>query len=636
MVPKEQQWGYDASDEAAVNWPQHYFAARMRNNGHGTSMPASLGGCIVPLGWCHTFYRFIPPAKYFAEHAEWFSLVNGKRTHDHAQLCMTNDEMLKELTQNVLEAVRAHPELGMVVVTQGDWTGNCECESCAAIDQAEGTPMGSILYGVNKVAEAVEKEFPAFLVATHAYMYSVEPPQNMRPRDNVVIWYCVHRKTMSQPVDSDVNRKVMEQLQAWSKIAPKLIIWDYMTNIFGPFTLYPNIHTLGKDFRAFQANHAVGVFAESESVSTSDNVAAKMYVMSKLLWDPSQDENALIAEFMEGYFGAAAPHLKAWRELVQAEAPDERLTLTMRHSASWLGLEAMNNGAEFFRKAEAAVADDPVLTERVRRARVSLDHQWLYDYRRYCKEAKTLGIPFNGPKAPEAFADELAAFVQAQFAPEKDAFLVRVLPRLIEAPSYQEHFRRLKLRAITEQGPLPPYFAETNPERIIDIDEFKAFIHPTAQVVDDPKASNGLAMRVPTFHVPSWAVQARTGDLERLGGFGRYRVYVVARVEPQAESGMAFEAGVFNNRSRKSLAWLRFPIGAKGAEPDRFKNTPEAPRPHGTPVSDGEYHLYDMGTYTLDDTGFFIWVGSTTGDLYVDRFIYVRESDEAEKTTAGD
>jgi hypothetical protein len=287
----------------------------------------------------------------------------------------------------------------------------------------------------------------------------------------------------------------------------------------------------------------------------------------------------------------------------------------------------MNKGTELFRKAEAAVADDPVLIDRVRRARVSLDHQWLYDYRRYRRDAETLGIPFDGPEDPVAFADELAAFVQAQLGPHKDAYLVRVLPRLIEAPSYQEHFRRLKLRATTKPGPLPVHFAETDRARIIDIDEFKAFIYPTAQVVDDPKASNGLAMRVAKFHVPSWAVQARTGDLEKLGGFGRYRVYVVARLERQAEEGMAFEAGVYNNRTREHLSHLKFPIGKEGMEPERVKANPDAPRPHGTPVTDGEYHLYDMGAYTLDDTGFFIWVGTTTGDLYVDRFLYVREPD---------
>lgn len=76
MVPEERQWGYDDSDAAALDWAQAKFAARLRNNGHGTSMPASLGGCYMPLGWCHTFYPFLPPAKYLKDHPEWYSEID--------------------------------------------------------------------------------------------------------------------------------------------------------------------------------------------------------------------------------------------------------------------------------------------------------------------------------------------------------------------------------------------------------------------------------------------------------------------------------------------------------------------------------------------------------------------------------
>jgi hypothetical protein len=629
MVPKERQWGYDDSDEAAVDWTQHRFAARMRNNGHGTSMPASLGGCIVPLGWCHTFFRFIPPAKYFDQHPEWFSLVNGIRTHRHAQLCMTNDEMLKELTDNVMKAVREHPDLGMVVVTQGDWRGHCECEHCRAIDEAEGTPMGSILHGINRVAEAVEKEFPDFLVATHAYMYSVKPPKTMRPRDNVAIWYCLHR-TVTQPIDSEANRKVFEELQAWSKVAPKLIAWDYMTNFKGPFTLFPNLHTCGEDFRTLLENHVVGVFAESEAVTLSDNVDAKMYVMSKLLWDPSQDEQALIDAFMQGYYGAAAPHLQEWRGLLRAESADVTLYVNHGDAASWLDLEAMNRSTELFEKAQAAVAGDAVLAGRVRRARFALDHQWLYDYQRYRQEAESSGLPFKGPQDPAVFADELLAFAQAALKPYKDWSLVRQLPRFMGAHPY-EKLRRLKLRATTPPGPLPAHFDGVARERVLEIDEFRAFIHYTAQLVEDPKASNGLAMRVPRSHTPSWAVQAWP-RAEQFGKFGRYRVYAVVRCDIEAESGQAFVAGVWHRVDRKGIGAVSFPIGKAGppataAEIDANPVMRYDSIRSGTSVTDGEYHLYDFGSYDIDEHTS-VWVGTTTGDLYVDRFLFVREASD--------
>ena len=47
-----------------------------------------LGGCMSYKGFCHTFYPLVPPEKYFAAHPEWYSMIDGKRTHDNAQLCL--------------------------------------------------------------------------------------------------------------------------------------------------------------------------------------------------------------------------------------------------------------------------------------------------------------------------------------------------------------------------------------------------------------------------------------------------------------------------------------------------------------------------------------------------------------------
>jgi hypothetical protein len=45
----------------------------------------------------------------------------------------------------------------------------------------------------------------------------------------------------------------------------------------------------------------------------------------------------------------------------------------------------------------------------------------------------------------------------------------------------------------------------------------------------------------------------------------------------------------------------------------------------GKPVTDGEYHVYDFGAYDLSHANIVVWVGTTTGDMFVERFIFVRE-----------
>jgi hypothetical protein len=150
-----------------------------------------------------------------------------------------------------------------------------------------------------------------------------------------------------------------------------------------------------------------------------------------------------------------------------------------------------------------------------------------------------------------------------------------------------------------------------------------------AKIVEDPKASNGFAMRVPKAPKPSWGVQAHTKVLGALGGFGRYRVYVVARCEIQADSGDAFVAGLYDKIGKKGLGTVSFPIGkaASAADPKQVDTNPAVlgAMRSGTPVTDGEYHVYDLGVYDLPHSSIYAWVGTTTGDLFVDRFLFVKE-----------
>ena len=43
----------------------------------------------------HTFYPLMPPAEFFNDHPEYYSLIDGKRIHDHAQLCLSNPDVLE-------------------------------------------------------------------------------------------------------------------------------------------------------------------------------------------------------------------------------------------------------------------------------------------------------------------------------------------------------------------------------------------------------------------------------------------------------------------------------------------------------------------------------------------------------------
>ena len=92
-----------------------------------SEIPEALGGCIKYKGFCHTFYPLVPPDKYFGPHPEWYSLINGKRTHENAQLCLSNPELRDFVVQRVKEWLREAPDAKIISVTQNDCVGACQC-----------------------------------------------------------------------------------------------------------------------------------------------------------------------------------------------------------------------------------------------------------------------------------------------------------------------------------------------------------------------------------------------------------------------------------------------------------------------------------------------------------------------------
>ncbi|MFN6017041.1 MAG: DUF4838 domain-containing protein [Verrucomicrobiota bacterium] len=639
---------YDDSDAKVKDWAVAKFAARQRNNGHGGMLPASLGGAIVPIGFVHTSFQYLPPAKYFKDHPEWYSEVKGQRiasgdksTHfgeGRGQLCWSNEEMLQELTKVVLETIRKTPQFGMIDLSQNDWNDHCECSKCKALDDAGGSHSASLIHGVNRVAEAVEKEFSGFLVKTLAYQYTRKAPTGIRPRDNVLIQYCVIERGASQPIDSDQNRALLDDLKAWSAVAPKLFVWDYVSNVSGPLTPHPKHQVFAKDFRTYLDHHAAGVFLEGESIGATDFIGLKNYLMARLLWDPSRDESAVIDEFLNGYYGKAAPTLRQVLDLYAEKAGPAFLRSFMDGvDAEWLDLAAMNRATELFQQAENAVAGDPAELARVKRARIPLDGQWLRGYGHYREQAEREQISFLGPQDPAKAAADFASAVRLAATP-LDQTWMRFIQRLMDMDygygqgeaGWNAYFEDFKLRA-KPPAPLPEAFRGLPASRVIDMDEARCslFRSTGAKIVEDPKASNGFAMRVPKAPKPSWGVQAHTKALSALGGFGRYRVHVVARCELQAESGDAFVAGIYDVRGKKGLGTVSFPIGksASAADPKQVDENPMVlgDMRIGTPVNDAEYHVYDLGVYELSHSSIYAWVGTTNGDLFVDRFLFVKE-----------
>ena len=375
----------------------------------------------------HSFYELVPPNVYFDRHPEWFSEIKGTRTHKGAQLCLTNDEMRRELTKNALALLREDPGADIIQISQNDHAGRCTCKTCLAVEQEEGgvgTASGPLLRFVNQVAEEIEKEFPRVFVETFAYQYTRQAPAKVRPRANVLIRLCAIECSFLQPLEgSRENAPFAGDLAAWGRIAGgNLFGWDYVTSFSSYMLPHPNLRVLGPNIRTFVKAGATGLFEQGDALcAAGDFVRLRHWVLSHLLWNPDLDEGQLIDTFLSGYYGErTGAALKRYLDFIhdRAARSDVYLGCYQKNVTQWLdakGLfEAARLMASALETAHAEEAADPVgrkgLSDKVLREKLAIDHVLLINDPMLRQHAVNAGKPFPGaPDFPTAARAWIAA-----------------------------------------------------------------------------------------------------------------------------------------------------------------------------------------------------------------------------------
>ncbi|MGZ8920851.1 MAG: DUF4838 domain-containing protein, partial [Limisphaerales bacterium] len=384
------------------------WAVRNTCNGQSARIPAEMGGSIRYKGFVHTFYPLVPPEKHFQEHPEWFSLIKGKRTHDRTQLCLTNPKLREFMVQRVKEWLRESPDARIISISQNDWYGACECEQCNALDEREGSQAGTMLDFVNYIAKQIESEFPSVSVDTLAYQYTRKPPKTLRPRQNVIVRLCSIEGNFREPLDHSSNASFADDIKGWAAITDRLYVWDYTTDFAHYVQPHPNWFTLGPNVRFFAKHNVRGLFEQGAYQSHGSEMSEmRAWVLAQLLWNPDQDDRALIREFLEGYYGAnAAPHIFTYFEQMHEVSKGHNLTCYSRTDAPFLGYEHLAGAEELWAKAEKAVESNSELLTRVRLARLPLRYVWLSRWDQLRKDAANSAIPWPLPDSRATVASE--------------------------------------------------------------------------------------------------------------------------------------------------------------------------------------------------------------------------------------
>ena len=324
----------------------------------------------IPEARVHTFHRFLPEETYYASHPEYYALRDGKRLP--TQLCLTNPEVLELVNQKVADLFEKHPDAAVLSVSQDDNQQHCQCDQCSAIDTEEGSPAGTMIRFVNAVAE----NFPCKTISTLAYQYTRKPPKT-RPRKNVLITLCSIECDRSAPI-AEKCTDFADDLRGWSALTENVRIWDYTTQFTNFLAPFPNLYTLQDNVQLFRDNNAKWVF-EQHSNNPSELFELRSYITAQLLWNPDQDFDALLTDFVNGYYGAAGPFIKEYITTIHKELEKKDFFLFLYGDPSqafdaFLRPELLERYTSLFDQAEKAVKQNSKVLNRVKMARLGVDY----------------------------------------------------------------------------------------------------------------------------------------------------------------------------------------------------------------------------------------------------------------------
>jgi uncharacterized protein DUF4838/glycosyl hydrolase family 67 len=506
---------------------------------------------------------------------EMQALVKGKRTN--AQLCLSSPDTLKAMVDGVLASFKKTPDARFVVIGQQDNRNYCRCEKCAAIDKKEDSHCGHNLAFANRVAEEVEKRRPGSAICTAAYEWSRKPPKTIRPRFNVFITLCSIECDFAHPLataENEVNKAFRKDFTDWGKICPRLYIWDYVTNFRHHLMPFPNLEAIVPNIKFFADNGALGVFEQGAHKSRgSEFVGLRSWVMAKALWNPDLDGRKLIEEFVNGYYGPAAPHILAYIDIIHepARKSDFVMRIYRELDGPYIAPDVMARAEVALREAEEAAGGNADIERRVRHAHMPA---W------YVLAKRGPGSPTW--KAVDAALGETGKLDMAHIARE---FAQVVKDHRINAVADGETIEHW-LAWLQDYGrqcadgkiPVPPELEGKDLSKIRLIQGCQ-FDSRGRWYTKAEGASDGWGVKQPTV---AWTAICSLDDPDHFTAGKTYRLFVRARADVKpGGKGRAWQAGVWRSSTRKTPARVR-------VDADQAR--------------DGRWHTYDMGAFKPEES----------------------------------
>ncbi|KVV15538.1 DUF4838 domain-containing protein [Flavobacterium sp. TAB 87] len=334
--------------------------------------------------WGHTFSQLIPKNHYFKENPKMFALYNHER--NSGSICYSNDTVFKVLKENLKRSIAENPEATYFSVSINDDVINCECTDCKKLNAKYGSPQGAHYYFLNQIA----KEFSNTKIVSLAYLFTHQPPKNLKLKSNLYPMFCPIEANRAEALDQGRNKNIASTLTNWTALSKNVIVWDYTVEFSNYLSPFPNFQTFDANYNLFKSNNVHGVFAQGYADIPGSFSELRQYILAKLLWNTSATVTEITADFLNGYYGKAAPFIQEYLNLLEENQIQSNSYLDIyadpvaaRHT--FLSPKNRNNYEDLLIKANNSTNDE-VVQKRILKLKLDLDYVFFEQAKFYGKE----------------------------------------------------------------------------------------------------------------------------------------------------------------------------------------------------------------------------------------------------------
>lgn len=462
-------------------------------------------------GAIFNFFELLPQAKYAARYPNWYA---------GGQLAMMDEDMRDEMARVVIRKMKALPDYRKVwfAIHDMDWGWDMDPASKAFAARHGGRPSAPRLDMMIGVAERVRKVLPEARFAFNAYHWSFTPPEGMTVPDYMLVYPMTIHVNYRDALNGPANAALGRDIEGWNRIAKHVLVWDHITNFAGFIQPTPNIKPIGDSIRWLATLDNVQGYMGEGSFNTrgAEFAALRAWMIARLLWNPSEDVDALIDEFCDKYYGPAGPAIAAYIRFYhdRIARTDDVLAEKTTVDMAMFDAEFVRVANSLFERAEKAAQGTEYL-ERVRAARLPLDYVILLRRFEYGAQAGQIGFDVN-----------------ATLKQRSDRFW-----RAIETAGVSQYMQGDKidglrrLMDVERHVPEAPSIAEGTTWKDIQDISFQRFAGGLSAIVSDRLASDGAAIALDRRST-GWNTQLK---FDKLPKSGQWWLYASVRYEAADE-----------------------------------------------------------------------------------------------------